>query len=87
VVDKASDLDVAAVLGMGFPAYRGGLLHWADAEGGGARRVAAVLDALAQAVGGKTAGFFAPCSALRRAADRGLKLGSLAPDGGEGARM
>lgn len=33
VVDKASDLDVASVLGMGFPAWRGGLVHWADEVG------------------------------------------------------
>ncbi|KAJ6404178.1 hypothetical protein OIU84_012376 [Salix udensis] len=31
--DKASDLDVAAVMGMGFPAYRGGIIFWADSLG------------------------------------------------------
>ena len=30
IVDKPSDLDVASVLAMGFPAARGGLIFWAD---------------------------------------------------------
>ena len=30
IVDKASDLDVCAVMAMGFPSYRGGIVHWAD---------------------------------------------------------
>ena len=33
IVDKPSDLDVAAVLGMGFPPYRGGLIKFADLTG------------------------------------------------------
>ena len=33
MVDKPGDLDVASVLGMGFPVYRGGILHWADHVG------------------------------------------------------
>ncbi|XP_057545664.1 peroxisomal fatty acid beta-oxidation multifunctional protein AIM1-like [Amaranthus tricolor] len=33
VVVRASDLDVASVLGMSFPAYRGGLVFWADTVG------------------------------------------------------
>ena len=33
VVVRASDLDVASVLGMSFPSYRGGLVFWADAVG------------------------------------------------------
>lgn len=36
IVDKAADLDVAMVMGMGFPAYRGGLIFWADLVGAGA---------------------------------------------------
>ncbi len=42
IVIRGSDIDVAAILGMGFPAYRGGPMKWAD--GLGAR---AVHDALA----------------------------------------
>lgn len=42
MVDKPADLDVACVLGMGFPSYRGGLIHWADHVG--AARIAAKLN-------------------------------------------
>lgn len=33
VVVRASDLDVASVLGMSFPSYRGGIVYWADTVG------------------------------------------------------
>ncbi|KAL2929183.1 Peroxisomal fatty acid beta-oxidation multifunctional protein AIM1 [Bienertia sinuspersici] len=33
VVVRASDLDVASVLGMSFPSYRGGIIFWADTVG------------------------------------------------------
>ncbi|KAH9614687.1 hypothetical protein KSS87_007804 [Heliosperma pusillum] len=33
VVVRASDLDVASVLGMSFPSYRGGIVFWADTVG------------------------------------------------------
>lgn len=33
IVLRASDVDVASVLGMGFPAYRGGPMKWADLLG------------------------------------------------------
>ena len=33
VVDNARYLDMAMVMGTGFPAFRGGLLRYADAEG------------------------------------------------------
>jgi 3-hydroxyacyl-CoA dehydrogenase len=32
-VDQPSDVDLGTVLGLGFPAARGGLLHWADERG------------------------------------------------------
>ncbi|GAA0141307.1 dehydrogenase [Lithospermum erythrorhizon] len=35
IVIRASDLDVASVLGMGFPSYRGGIVFWADLVGAG----------------------------------------------------
>ena len=35
IVDKPADLDVAMVMGMGFPAFRGGLIFWADLVGAG----------------------------------------------------
>jgi hypothetical protein len=37
IVEKAADLDVAMVMGMGFPAFRGGLIFWADLVGAGER--------------------------------------------------
>jgi 3-hydroxyacyl-CoA dehydrogenase/enoyl-CoA hydratase/3-hydroxybutyryl-CoA epimerase len=33
VVDNAQYLDMAMVMGTGFPAFRGGLLRYADSEG------------------------------------------------------
>lgn len=33
IVEKPSDLDVASVLGMGFPPYRGGIIKYADLVG------------------------------------------------------
>ncbi|TYI60433.1 hypothetical protein E1A91_D10G104100v1 [Gossypium mustelinum] len=33
VVARASDLDVASVLGMSFPSYCGGIMFWADTVG------------------------------------------------------
>lgn len=40
VVDKPSDLDVASVMAMGFPAPRGGICFWADLVG--AKRIVQV---------------------------------------------
>jgi 3-hydroxyacyl-CoA dehydrogenase/enoyl-CoA hydratase/3-hydroxybutyryl-CoA epimerase len=33
VVESAGDLDLAMIMGTGFPPFRGGLLRWADQEG------------------------------------------------------
>jgi len=33
VVESADDVDLAMVMGTGFPPFRGGLLRWADTEG------------------------------------------------------
>ncbi|KAJ7973844.1 Peroxisomal fatty acid beta-oxidation multifunctional protein [Quillaja saponaria] len=33
IVVRASDLDIASVLGMGFPSQRGGIVFWADSVG------------------------------------------------------
>ncbi|TFG66930.1 MAG: fatty acid oxidation complex subunit alpha FadJ [Gemmatimonadales bacterium] len=43
VVDSADFLDLAMIMGTGFPPFRGGLLRWADTEG-----VARIRDALAR---------------------------------------
>jgi len=73
IVDKPADLDVATVLSMGFPAYRGGLIKWADLIG--AKHVAARLEGWAtqfQAAG--LSGFFKPCQYLADAAANGTSL-------------
>ncbi len=54
IVDKAADLDVATVMAMGFPPYRGGLIFWADLVG--AKHIAAKLDECAKRFGPKHAG-------------------------------
>ena len=33
IVREPSDVDMGLILGIGFPAFRGGILHWADTEG------------------------------------------------------
>jgi len=43
-VDDPRSIDLAVILGLGFPVSRGGLLHWADSLG--ARRIVAMLDGL-----------------------------------------
>ncbi|KAI5058429.1 hypothetical protein GOP47_0026599 [Adiantum capillus-veneris] len=70
VVSKGSDLDIASVMGMGFPAYRGGLVFWADSLG--ASYIAARLKELTKLYGD----FFKPCSWLKHCASNGLKLSS-----------
>lgn len=75
IVDKPADLDVATVLAMGFPAYRGGLIKWADLTG--VKHVAARLEGWAkQYEGAGLAGFFKPCEYLATAAKEGRALGA-----------
>ncbi|MCO5579515.1 hypothetical protein L7F22_033370 [Adiantum nelumboides] len=71
VVSKASDLDIASVMGMGFPSHRGGLVFWADSMG--ASYIAARLNELSECY----ADFYKPCSWLNHCAANGLKLSSL----------
>lgn len=60
-MEKAADLDVAMVMGMGFPAFRGGLIFWADLVGAGETTHAAAggsgLQVLLQEGGGWRVGF------------------------------
>ncbi|CAI5459449.1 unnamed protein product [Closterium sp. Yama58-4] len=71
IVVRASDLDIATVMSMGFPPYRGGLVFWADLVG--AKYIADRLTTWSQAYGG----FFKPCNYLLERAARGVKLGAL----------
>ncbi|MQL81216.1 hypothetical protein Taro_013668 [Colocasia esculenta] len=68
VVVRASDLDIASVLGMGFPRYRGGLVFWADSIG--AAYIHASLSRLAEAYGS----FFKPSPYLEERAKKGMPL-------------
>jgi 3-hydroxyacyl-CoA dehydrogenase/enoyl-CoA hydratase/3-hydroxybutyryl-CoA epimerase/3-hydroxyacyl-CoA dehydrogenase/enoyl-CoA hydratase/3-hydroxybutyryl-CoA epimerase/enoyl-CoA isomerase len=64
IVDDPEDVDRGVILGIGFPASRGGILGWCDAEG-----AARVLERLArfEALGP----WFHPTAMLRRLAERG----------------
>lgn len=73
IVDKPADLDVATVMAMGFPPYRGGLIFWADLVG--AKHIVARLQQLAQQFApAGLAGFFEPCEYLKAAAASGRRL-------------
>jgi len=68
IVVRASDLDIASVLGMGFPRYRGGLVFWADTVG--APYIYSRLNKWAELYGG----FFKPSPYLEERAKNGLPL-------------
>eukprot|EP00250_Pteridium_aquilinum_P001038 c11227_g1_i1 orf=376-2541(-) len=70
VVSKASDLDIASVMGMGFPPYRGGIVFWADLIG--AKYIASKLNNLSKSYGN----FFKPCAWLEHCAATGQNLSS-----------
>ncbi|XP_078158768.1 glyoxysomal fatty acid beta-oxidation multifunctional protein MFP-a-like isoform X1 [Carex rostrata] len=67
---KFPDLDIASIMGMGFPSYRGGILFWADAMG--TNYVYSRLMTWCKLYGG----FFKPCNYLAERAVRGLSLGA-----------
>jgi 3-hydroxyacyl-CoA dehydrogenase/enoyl-CoA hydratase/3-hydroxybutyryl-CoA epimerase/3-hydroxyacyl-CoA dehydrogenase/enoyl-CoA hydratase/3-hydroxybutyryl-CoA epimerase/enoyl-CoA isomerase len=64
IASDPADVDLAVILGLGFPASRGGILGWCDAEG-----AARILERLArfEALGP----WFHPTAMLRRMAERG----------------
>ncbi|KAL5729181.1 hypothetical protein ACHQM5_002163 [Ranunculus cassubicifolius] len=68
IVVRASDLDIASVLGMGFPNYRGGIVFWADSVG--ARHIYSSLKKWSEAYGS----FFKPCRFLEERATKGILL-------------
>ncbi|MEX2444124.1 MAG: 3-hydroxyacyl-CoA dehydrogenase NAD-binding domain-containing protein [Alkalispirochaeta sp.] len=65
VVGSAEELDLAMIMGTGFPPFRGGLLRWADSLGTGEIRER--LQELAVQYGPR----FAPAPLLTRLADEG----------------
>ncbi|KAB2599383.1 peroxisomal fatty acid beta-oxidation multifunctional protein MFP2 [Pyrus ussuriensis x Pyrus communis] len=65
---KAADLDIAAIMGMGFPPYRGGILFWADLLG--SKYIYSRLEEWSNTYGE----FFKPCAYL---AERASNVASL----------
>ncbi|RZC62245.1 hypothetical protein C5167_024007 [Papaver somniferum] len=68
IVVKASDLDIAAVSGMGFPPYRGGIMFWADSLG--SKYICSRLEEWTKMYGY----FFKPSAYLDERAAKGAKL-------------
>ncbi|XP_015061334.1 glyoxysomal fatty acid beta-oxidation multifunctional protein MFP-a isoform X2 [Solanum pennellii] len=65
---KSSDLDISAIMGMGFPPYRGGIIFWADTLG--SKYICSRLDEWSRMYGD----FFKPCSYLAERASKGAPL-------------
>ncbi|GKV06622.1 hypothetical protein SLEP1_g18495 [Rubroshorea leprosula] len=68
MVVRASDLDIASVLGMSFPSYRGGILFWADVIG--PKHVFTSLKRWSEMYGS----FFKPSRYLEERAMKGILL-------------
>ncbi|XP_019151408.1 PREDICTED: peroxisomal fatty acid beta-oxidation multifunctional protein AIM1-like [Ipomoea nil] len=68
IVVRASDLDVASVLGMSFPSYRGGIVFWADTVG--AAHIYKSLKKWSELYGN----FYKPSSFLEERALKGIPL-------------
>ncbi len=68
IVENPEDVDLAMIMGTGFPPFRGGLLHYADSLG--AEYIVKQLEVLTN-----TAGFrFRPCSSLKAMAKASRKF-------------
>ncbi|KAI9193775.1 hypothetical protein LWI28_000115 [Acer negundo] len=65
---KAADLDIASVMGMGFPPYRGGIMFWADSLG--SKYIYSRLEEWSKLYGE----FFKPCAFLAERAAKGAPL-------------
>ncbi|XVF28291.1 hypothetical protein REPUB_Repub15cG0017400 [Reevesia pubescens] len=72
---KAADLDIAAVMGMGFPTYRGGIMFWADSLG--AKYIYSRLEEWSKMYGE----FFMPCAFLAERAAKGAPLSAPVEQG------
>ncbi|CAM8923465.1 unnamed protein product [Rhodiola kirilowii] len=68
IVVRASDLDLASVLGMSFPSYRGGIIFWADLVG--PKHIYTSLKSWCEAYGN----FYKPSSFLEERAVKGIPL-------------
>ncbi|KAK9068059.1 hypothetical protein SSX86_012170 [Deinandra increscens subsp. villosa] len=67
---KAADLDIAGVMGMGFPPYRGGVMFWGDSVG--SKYIYEKLNEWSKMYGE----FFKPCDYLAQRAALGAPLSS-----------
>ncbi|KAK6941016.1 3-hydroxyacyl-CoA dehydrogenase, NAD binding [Dillenia turbinata] len=67
---KASDLDIASVMGFGFPAYRGGMMFWADSIG--PKYICSKLDEWSRIY----SKIFEPSAYLKERASRDIPLGA-----------
>ncbi|ONK63343.1 uncharacterized protein A4U43_C07F14070 [Asparagus officinalis] len=65
---KASDLDIASIMGMGFPSYRGGVMFWADSLG--SKYIYSRLDLWSKTYGN----FYKPSTYLAERAAKGASL-------------
>lgn len=65
VVRDPASLDLAMIMGTGFPPFRGGLCRWADAQG--LSPLVDLLEEFAESIGPR----FKPCDSLRAAAESG----------------
>ncbi|XVF88560.1 hypothetical protein PTKIN_Ptkin19aG0060600 [Pterospermum kingtungense] len=72
IVVRASDLDIASVLGMSFPNYRGGIVFWADTVG--ANHVYKSLKKWSEMYGN----FYKPSKFLEERAIKGMPLSAPA---------
>ncbi|KAF5742977.1 peroxisomal fatty acid beta-oxidation multifunctional protein AIM1 isoform X1 [Tripterygium wilfordii] len=81
LVVRASDLDVASVLGMSFPSHRGGIVFWADLVG--VNHVFTSLKKWSQLYGN----FFKPSRYLEERAERGMLLSDPSPATGSRSRL
>ncbi len=68
IVGTPAELDLAMIMGTGFPPFRGGLLRYADSIG--IAKIVACLEEFAKQYGPR----FKPTEALRRIAARGAKF-------------
>ncbi|WP_091736379.1 3-hydroxyacyl-CoA dehydrogenase NAD-binding domain-containing protein [Phenylobacterium immobile] len=74
VVVRASDVDIAAIYGYGWPPYRGGPMFWADSVG-----LAKVVEALERYHAQTGDPMFAPAPLLKRLAAEGKTFQSYQP--------
>ncbi|MEX2216557.1 MAG: 3-hydroxyacyl-CoA dehydrogenase NAD-binding domain-containing protein [Phycisphaeraceae bacterium] len=80
ITNSTETIDLATVLGLGLAPFRGGLVHHAETVG--LSEIVRQLDELAAQVDPR----FTPTDALRRAAEAGQPMQSLAADGASDAQ-